>query len=80
MAFRDGEITDFYQNSLKQLFYMEVARMSTFLNGYYIEYIIGYTYCTVTSGTIDKFGRFIGKEMVFRSESWEECEEYARTH
>ena len=54
--------------------------MSTFVNGYYIEYIIGHTHCTVTSGSIDKYGRFIGKETVFRSESWEECEEYARTH
>ena len=54
--------------------------MSTFVNGYYIEYIVGHTYCTVTSGTVDEFGRFIGKEMVFRSESWKECEDYARTH
>ena len=54
--------------------------MNTFINGYYIEYIVGHTYCTVTSGSIDKYGGFIGKERVFMSESWEECKEYARTH
>ena len=54
--------------------------MSKFVNWYFIEYIIGRTYCTVTSGKVDKFGRFIGNEIVFRSESWEECEEYAKTH
>lgn len=54
--------------------------MQSFVNGYLIEYVIGHTYITVTSGTVDEFGRFIGKEMVFRSESWYECEDYARTH
>lgn len=54
--------------------------MSTFINGYYIEYVVGHTYCTVTSGSVDEFGRFIGKEMVFRSESWDECLEYANSH
>ena len=39
--------------------------MSKFLNGYLIEYIIGHTYVTVTSGEVDQFGRFIGKKMVF---------------
>ena len=54
--------------------------MSAFVNGYYIEYIGGHTYCTVTSGSGDEFGRFSGKEMVFRSESWDECLEYANSH
>ena len=54
--------------------------MSAFINGYLVEYICGNTYCTVTSGTVDEFGRFIGNKMVFRSESWKECEEYAKTH
>ena len=58
----------------------EVKEMSAFVNGYYIEYIVGHTYCTVTSGSVDEFGRFIGKEMVFRSESWDECLEYANSH
>lgn len=54
--------------------------MSTFINGYLVEYVCGNTYCTVTSGEVDEFHRFIGKKIVFRSESWEECEKYARTY
>jgi hypothetical protein len=51
-----------------------------FVNGYLIEYIIGNTYVTVTRGHKDEFGRFIGEEMVFRSESAQECVQYAETH
>lgn len=54
--------------------------MITFINGYLIEYIIGHTYVTVTKGHVDEFHRFIGEKMVFRSEIWDECEEYAMTH
>jgi len=54
--------------------------MSSFVNGYLIEYICGYTYVTVTKGHIDEFHRFIGEEMVFRSESWDECERWALEH
>ena len=71
---------DIINKMVKRVFYGGRKVMSKFLNGYLIEYICGHTYCTVTSGEVDQFGRFMGKKMVFRSESWEECEEYARTH
>ena len=54
--------------------------MSGFVNGYYIEYVVVDTYCTVTSASVDEFGRFIGQNMVFRAENWDECVEYANSH
>lgn len=54
--------------------------MSKFVNGYLLEYRIGDTYCTVTKGHKDQFNRFIGEVMVFRSESWDECIEWANNN
>lgn len=52
--------------------------MSTIINGFYLEYIIGHTYCNVyTIGRVDEFGRLQDMELVYRSESWEDCIAYA---
>lgn len=54
--------------------------MSSFVNGYLIEYRVGDTYVTVTKGHVDEYSRFIGEAMVFRSENWDECERWALEH
>lgn len=52
--------------------------MNTIINGFYIEYIVGHTYCNVYKiGRVDEFNRLQDMELVYRSENWEDCIAYA---
>ena len=66
---QDNEV----ENAIKS--FMEKHSITT-----YKIYIKGGKKYVDVIGNVDEFGRFIGKEMVFRSESWDECLEYANNH
>lgn len=54
--------------------------MSYFRGKYYVEYVCGQKYVNVYTYEVDKFHRLCNKELVFRSESVQECDDWIDAH